>query len=132
MFFALTQVCYRALSTGQLKDNEARIFFERNFRPLRITKLGDSAGFLTGYFEPIVDGSRFPSGIFKVPIYRRPPDLVPPRNSAGPGFPHRGQSLRLTSSGTLIPYYDRGQSSMVPLMASTLRSAGSRVRQMLW
>jgi hypothetical protein len=47
------------------------MFFERYFRPLRITKLGDSAGLLTGYYEPIVDGSRFPTGIFKVPIYRR-------------------------------------------------------------
>jgi membrane-bound lytic murein transglycosylase A len=56
-----------------------------------------------------VDGSRFPTGIFKVPIYRRPPDLVPPRNSTGPGFPSRGQSLRRTPNGTLLPYYDRGQ-----------------------
>ena len=56
-----------------------------------------------------MDGSRFPTGIFKVPIYRRPPDLVPPRNSAGPGFPNRGQSLRQTRNGKLLPYYDRGE-----------------------
>ncbi len=74
-----------------------------------MTKLGDSAGFLTGYYEPIVDGSRFPTGIFKVPIYRRPPDLVPPLNKIGPGFPNKGQSLRRTSSGALVPYYDRGE-----------------------
>jgi membrane-bound lytic murein transglycosylase A len=64
---------------------------------------------LTGYYEPIVDGSRFPTGIFKVPIYRRPVDLVPPLHSAGPGFPNRGQSLRRTEDGTLVPYYDRGE-----------------------
>jgi len=85
------------------------MFFERNFRPLRITKLGENAGFLTGYYEPILDGSRVPTGIFKVPIYRRPRDLVPPPNSAGPGFPNRGQSLRRTPSGELVPYYDRGE-----------------------
>jgi hypothetical protein len=45
-----------------------------------------------------VDGSRFPTGIFKVPIYRRPPDLVPPLNATGPGFPNRGQSLRWQSA----------------------------------
>src|SRR5215471_9129049 len=109
MYLALTQVCRQALAVGRLTDDQARIFFEHNFRPLRITKLGDSAGLLTGYYEPIVDGSRFPTGIFKVPIYRRPPDLVPPRNSTGPGFPNKGQSLRRTSSGALVPYYDRGQ-----------------------
>jgi membrane-bound lytic murein transglycosylase A len=64
---------------------------------------------LTGYFEPIVDGSRVPTGIFKVPIYRRPPDLVPPLHSAGPSFPNKGQSLRRTDGGTLVPYYDRGE-----------------------
>ena len=109
MYFALTQVCRRALAAGRLAEEQARMFFERNFRPLRITKLGDSAGFLTGYYEPIVDGSRFPTGIFKVPIYRRPPDLVPPLNATGPGFPNRGQSLRRTTSGQLVPYYDRGE-----------------------
>jgi peptidoglycan lytic transglycosylase A len=109
MYLALTQACRQALRVGHLTDDQARIFFEHNFRPLRITKLGDSAGLLTGYYEPIVDGSRFPTGIFKVPIYRRPPDLIPPRNSTGPGFPNKGQSLRRTSDGALIPYYDRGQ-----------------------
>ena len=109
MYLALTQVCRQALAVGRLTDDQARIFFEDNFRPLHITKLGDSAGLLTGYYEPIIDGSRFPTGIFKVPIYRRPLDLVPPRNSIGPSFPNKGQSLRRTPSGALVPYYDRGE-----------------------
>jgi membrane-bound lytic murein transglycosylase A len=109
MQVALAHVCRQALAAGRLTDDQARLFFESNFRPLRVAKLGDSAGFLTGYYEPIVDGSRFPTGVFKVPIYRRPPDLVPPVNKRGPGFPNRGQSLRQTSSGALVPYYDRGE-----------------------
>ena len=47
--------------------------------------------------------------MFKVPIYRRPPDLVPPLNSAGVGFPNKGTSLRRTSNGELVAYYDRGE-----------------------
>jgi membrane-bound lytic murein transglycosylase A len=109
MYFALRHVCRDAVAVGRLAEEQARMFFESNFRPLRITKLGERAGFLTGYYEPIVDGSRFPTGIFKVPIYRRPRDLVPPLNATGPGFPNRGQSLRRTSSGRLVPYYDRGE-----------------------
>jgi peptidoglycan lytic transglycosylase A len=109
MYPALIEVCRRAFGAGRLTDDQARLFLERNFRPVRITKLGDNAGFLTGYYEPIVDGSRFPTGIFKVPIYRRPPDLVPPPHAAGPGFPNRGQSLRRTQTGALVPYYDRGE-----------------------
>src|ERR1700751_3538418 len=106
MYPALIEVCRRALPSGRLTDDQARLFLERNFRPLRITKLGDNVGFLTGYYEPIVDGSRFPTGIFKVPIYRRPPDLVLPPHAAGPGFPNRGQSSRRTATGALVPYYD--------------------------
>jgi membrane-bound lytic murein transglycosylase A len=48
MYLALTHVCQQAIAAGRLSEDEARLFFERNFRPLRIAKLGDSAGFLTG------------------------------------------------------------------------------------
>jgi membrane-bound lytic murein transglycosylase A len=48
MFLALTHACREAVAAGRLAEDQARIFFERNFRPLRITKVGDSAGLLTG------------------------------------------------------------------------------------
>jgi len=34
---------------------------------------------------------------------------VRPLNSTGSGFPNRGQSLRRTPNGDLVPYYDRGE-----------------------
>jgi len=110
VYAALHDICRRALAVGKLDDTGARQFFEQNFRPARIAKLGDAAGFLTGYYEPIVDGSRFPTGIYHVPIYRRPPDLLPPAGTPkGATFPNSGQSLRRDSSGKLVPYYDRAQ-----------------------
>ena len=54
----------------------ARTFFEENFQPVRIARLGESEARLTGYFEPIVQGSRHPSPEIHVPLYRRPRDLV--------------------------------------------------------
>ncbi len=105
---ALAAVCRKALA-GPPSTN-ARAFFEDNFRPVRIYRLGDSAGFLTGYYEPIVDGSRFPTREFTVPIYRRPSDLIPPagyRN--GQGFPNSGRSMRQRPDGMFVPYYDRGE-----------------------
>jgi membrane-bound lytic murein transglycosylase A len=107
---ALQAVCRRALAAGPLNDASARHFFEVNFLPLRIRKLGDAAGFLTGYYEPIFEGSRFPTREFTVPLYRRPPDLVA-AGAAGPGgpFPNSGRAFRPTSSGELVPYYDRGE-----------------------
>ena len=57
-----------------VKDTDtraARRFFEENFRPLVV----QSPGNFTGYFEPELRGSRAPSRIYTVPVYRRPPDL---------------------------------------------------------
>jgi|SRR5579871_145840 len=110
MYGALHAVCQRALRASTLDEPAARKFFEDNFRPVRISRLGESAGFLTGYYEPIVEGSRFPTREFHVPIYRRPPDLLPPAGTpAGTGFPNTGQSLRRDASGKLVPYYDRAE-----------------------
>ena len=106
---ALDQVCARAVKAGRLEPKAARQFFETNFVPARIRKLGDAAGFLTGYYEPIVDGSRFPTREFAVPLYRRPRDLVAPGAPEGGPFPNTGRALRRTAEGELVPYYDRGE-----------------------
>ena len=106
---ALEEVCARAIKAGTLKPGTARQFFETNFVPVRIRKLGDAAGFLTGYYEPIVDGSRVPTREFSVPLYRRPRDIVAPGYPQGGAFPNSGKAFRRTPSGELVPYYDRGE-----------------------
>jgi membrane-bound lytic murein transglycosylase A len=107
---ALERVCARAVKSGPLDNAAARRFFEDNFMPIRIRKLGDQAGFLTGYYEPIVDGSRFPTREFAVPLYRRPPDLIA-AGATQPGgpFPNSGRAFRRNTAGELTPYYDRGE-----------------------
>ena len=79
---ALRDICKRMPRSGTLKGDKARAFFEENFRPVRIARLGESSGLLTGYYEPIVDGSRMPNPQFHVPLYRRPSDLVIQSQSA--------------------------------------------------
>jgi membrane-bound lytic murein transglycosylase A len=106
---ALAQVCRQALALTHVDEAKAREFFETNFRPLRISRLGDIQGFVTGYYEPIVDGSRFPTREFTVPLYRRPADLVAPGERKGESFPNRGPAFRRTNDGKLVPYYDRGE-----------------------
>ena len=44
---ALEDVCARAIKAGQLPAEAARQFFETNFVPVHIRRLGDPAGFLT-------------------------------------------------------------------------------------
>jgi len=70
---SLRQVCERLSKLGSpLDEAAARRFFEENFRPVRIARLGEEAGFLTGYYEPEVEGRRTASDDFNVPIYRQP------------------------------------------------------------
>ena len=56
---ALSNVCRKAGIRPQ-DTYTARAFFEQNFQPLRIGRLGEAEGLLTGYFEPIVAGSASP------------------------------------------------------------------------
>jgi membrane-bound lytic murein transglycosylase A len=104
---ALREVCRRAVLLRAESDQIARNFFEENFRPVRMARLGQGDGLLTGYYEPIVQGSRFPSPEFHFPVYRRPRDLVAPRHESG-AFPNAGALIgRRDHKGQIIPYYDR-------------------------
>ena len=105
------EVCRRALASGPMEASAVRGFFEQNFRPVRISKLGENEGFLTGYYEPIVEGSRFPSDVYTVPVYRRPADLVAAgHGKLAPGtFPNKGKVGRSDAQGKVVPYYDRGE-----------------------
>jgi membrane-bound lytic murein transglycosylase A len=108
---ALKDVCERAREAIPLDEDGARKFFEDNFRPIRINKLGDTGGFLTGYYEPIIPGSRVPTGEFTAPLYRRPPNLVAAgRRKLGDAFPSKGVFVgRRVGRRKIVPYYDRGQ-----------------------
>jgi membrane-bound lytic murein transglycosylase A len=75
-YAALQSVCKRAVSANPRNGEAARAFFEQNFRPMRIAPLGETNGFLTGYYEPIIDGSPVATKEYKVPIYRTPSNLA--------------------------------------------------------
>jgi len=106
---ALGNVCRKALSLQPQNSDAARAFFEQNFQPVRIARLGEGGGLVTGYYEPIVAGSRFPSPEFSVPIYRRPRDLVADGYKQGStAFPNKGGRIgRRTEGNDLVPYHDR-------------------------
>jgi membrane-bound lytic murein transglycosylase A len=106
---SLREICHRAIALRPQSTQVARAFFERNFVPVRITKLGEAEGFVTGYYEPVVQGSRFPNPEFHVPLYRRPHDLVAARHKARSlAFPNKGGLIgRRNEKGEIVPYHDR-------------------------
>jgi peptidoglycan lytic transglycosylase A len=72
----LFKACERATAAGHLDREQARSFFESNFKPVRVMPGGQPEGFFTGYYETEADGSRFPSDEYTVPIYAAPAETV--------------------------------------------------------
>ena len=107
---ALLEICRKARAGGAQHDENARKFFEDHFAPVRISKIDGPNGFLTGYYEPVVDGSRTQTDEFKVPVYGRPRDLVHMgRKHKGDAFPNTGRVVRRIARGKYVPYFDRAQ-----------------------
>jgi peptidoglycan lytic transglycosylase A len=101
----------RAAKLADISDGaKARAFFEENFLPLRISRLGEGDGFVTGYYEPVIDGSRTQTDVYTVPVYRRPSNLfVRGFKQDAPSLPNKGQVFRKIGRRKLVPYYDRAE-----------------------
>jgi membrane-bound lytic murein transglycosylase A len=107
---SLREPCRAAKALEITEDAKARAFFEENFLPLQISRLGEDAGFVTGYYEPIVEGSRTQTDVYNVPIYRRPSNLfVRGFRQDSPSLPNKGQVFRKIGRRKLVPYYERGE-----------------------
>ena len=96
-----TQACAAAASA-----TDAAGFFRSAFTAVRI---GDGKAFVTGYYEPEIDGSRARTEGFDVPVYRRPDDLIDVDLGAfASGM--KGKSVRGRVAGRdLVPYFDRAE-----------------------
>ncbi|MGZ5874943.1 MAG: murein transglycosylase A [Bradyrhizobium sp.] len=107
---SLREPCRAAKALDITDSAKARAFFEEHFLPLRISRLGEDAGFVTGYYEPIIDGSRTQTDIYNVPVYRRPSNLFVRGFAQGAaGLPNKGQVFRKIGRRKLVPYYDRAE-----------------------
>jgi peptidoglycan lytic transglycosylase A len=107
---SLQEPC-RAAKAAHISDNgQARAFFETHFTPLRISRLGEADGFVTGYYEPIIDGSRTQTDVYSVPVYRRPSNLfVRGFKQSSLTLPNSGPVFRKIGRRKLVPYYDRAE-----------------------
>ena len=107
---SLRDPCRAAKAADISGAAKARAFFEENFLPLRISRLGEGEGFVTGYYEPVIDGSRTRTDVYPVPVYRRPSNLfVRGKKQSDHGLPNKGEVFRKIGRRKLVPYYDRGE-----------------------
>ncbi|MGY4304931.1 membrane-bound lytic murein transglycosylase A [Bradyrhizobium sp. USDA 4369] len=107
---SLRDPCREARASDLADNAAARAFFERHFEPLKISKLGDADGFVTGYYEPVIEGSRTQNEVYNVPVYRRPSNLfVRGFKQDATSLPNKGPVYRKIGRRKLVPYYDRAE-----------------------
>jgi len=103
-------VCTDAQATPAPDREQARRFFESRFLPYRLLQPdGGSGGLATGYYEPMLRGSRTPTARYRFPLYGVPDDLLALDLPAF-GIAARESRLRARLDGRrVVPYFDRAQ-----------------------
>jgi len=104
-----------------------RDFIEQQLTPYRVTRVTgrkrDKTGLVTGYYEPLLHGSRERSEQFATPLYRRPDDLLIVDLAAV--IPElKGKRVRGRIEGNkVVPYFSRGE---------TREAAGLAGQEIVW
>ncbi|HET7033963.1 MAG TPA: MltA domain-containing protein, partial [Casimicrobiaceae bacterium] len=102
--------CTAADALAPIDRGTVRKFFESNFIPYRIeTADGRDTGMVTGYYEPLLDGSRVRSARYTVPLYAAPDDLLTiDLTELYPDL--KGKRLRGRVEGKrVVPYWSRAE-----------------------
>lgn len=100
------------------KAEPIRRYFRENFEPFKVVNADDSEnGLVTGYYEPLLRGSRVRTATFKYPVYAQPQDLISvDLADVYPDLKFKRLRGRLVGN-KLVPYFDRSEieSAKVPL-----------------
>jgi membrane-bound lytic murein transglycosylase A len=101
--------CAEAAKIPPGDDRAARGYFTHWFRPWLATADGNAEGLFTGYYEPLLEGTRRKGGANQTPLLRRPGDLV--MVQLGLFRPEwRGERIAgKVVSGNLVPYATRAE-----------------------
>lgn len=108
---AWASLCLRARAMGQPDDAGARAFFESHFIPHVVQNEGGSReGLITGYYEPLLEGSLMRTKEYRYPIYARPKDLlIIDLGSVYEDLKGKRLRGRLVDGNRVVPYYSHGE-----------------------
>jgi membrane-bound lytic murein transglycosylase A len=108
---AWREVCAAAAELGATpSDRRVRSFFEKHFVPWRtVNPDGSREGLVTGYYEPVIAGSRRPSATHRWPVHAPPSDMISVELAGQqPELRHMRLRGRLVGN-RLVPYWTRGE-----------------------
>ncbi len=113
----LKDVCKKSFEALDGKE-----FFITNFEPYKLlNKQGSSKGLITGYYEPVLNGSLTKTDIYKYPIFKTPDDLINIKlSSLYPALKKYTLRGKLVGN-TVVPYPTREQikkdsKNLVPIL----------------
>jgi membrane-bound lytic murein transglycosylase A len=116
--------CAVAQDVDARSDRAIRTFFEAFFTPNQVFNPdGSDSGLITGYYEPLLNGSRKRGGPFQTPLYRAPEDLLTiDLSSVYPELKNMRLRGRLVGN-KVVPY---------PARAELMHSNTLAGRELLW
>ena len=122
-FLGWRDACTAALLSTSNDDAAARAFFERHFTPYSVSAPdGRDTGLVTGYYEPLLRGSRHRDDRYRYPLYAPPDDLL--RVELFDLFPElEGKRVRGRLDGRrVVPYWTRAdiEAGRAPLAGKEL------------
>lgn len=103
-------ICQAAEEIAAGDDTAAREFFENYFTPHVLKgERGRRDGLITGYYEPLLNGSAQPDQRYRYPLYRSPEDMLVVDLAAL--YPElEGKRVRGRLVGNrVVPYYSRAE-----------------------
>ncbi len=100
----------RAVLAGDATDHAAaRGLFEEWFRPFRALDGDDGMGLFTGYYEPLLFGSRIQTERYRFPLYRPPRDMVTVELGAFRDDLAGRKVAGRIAGRRFVPYFDRAE-----------------------
>lgn len=90
-------------------------YFRQHFTVYQATNAdGSDTGMVTGYYQPLLQGSRTPTAKYRYPLYGQPDDLISVELAdLYPELAHKRIRGRLVGQ-KLVPYYSRGEIEVQP------------------
>jgi membrane-bound lytic murein transglycosylase A len=109
------KVCSAAAQLNSQNANKPnaetlQAYFKQYFSVYKTTNIdGSDSGLITGYYEPLLKGSRIKSAKYLYPLYQAPNDLITVElDSIYPELKYKRVRGRLVGN-KLVPYYNRAE-----------------------
>lgn len=104
------EVCAQALLVGAKDPTAIANYWRQSFDVYASSQTdGRNQGLITGYYQPILKGSKIPNARYSVPLYKTPADLITVNlNGLFPELKFKRVRGRVNGQ-SLMPYYTRAE-----------------------